>query len=131
MAAVYRKQLTEGDWVTGNSLEDEKFIGYVELIDMGGNVKVYVTQSDHEEAVGRLVESRLSKLERLPDFEPTSPADLYSLIDLALMTRDRAWFEQLRAEQAIAAFASSKGPLFGHTDKGGAARFGPKRVNID
>ncbi|CAG7644100.1 hypothetical protein PAESOLCIP111_04623 [Paenibacillus solanacearum] len=130
MANVWRSGIAEGDWVTGNSLQDEKFIGYVESIDLGGMAKIYVTQSDREEAVGRTVEGRLAKLERLPDYEPVEPADVYSLIDLALMTRDQAWFEQLRAEQAIASFVSSRG-----SRPGPALRSVPnpktKRVNID
>ncbi|CAG7645810.1 IDEAL domain-containing protein [Paenibacillus allorhizosphaerae] len=130
MTNVKRNGIAEGDWVTGNSLEDEKFIGYVESIDLGGIAKVYVTQSDREEAVGRTVEGRLAKLERLPDYAPTEPADLQSLIDLALMTRDRAWFEQLRAEQAIAAFASSKGSQQSPKLRG-VSNMGTRRVNID
>jgi hypothetical protein len=90
-----------GDWVTGTSVEDEKVIGYVESMDLYGTVKVMVTQSDREEAIGYMVNSMRFKLEKLDDCVPSSEADLNSLMDLALMTRDQEWFNELSAALRI------------------------------
>ncbi|NHN29766.1 hypothetical protein [Paenibacillus agricola] len=86
-----------GDWVSGTSLEDEKIIGYVDSMDLYGIVRVMVTQSDREEAIGYMVNSMRFKLEKLESNVLTSEADLRSLMDLALMTRDQEWFNELGA----------------------------------
>ncbi|TDF95530.1 hypothetical protein [Paenibacillus piri] len=84
-----------GDWVSGTSFLDERFIGYVESIGGNGTVKVFVTQSDHQEAIGEWVEGSLAKLDKLDDYVPNELSDLQSLMDLALMARDEAWFNEL------------------------------------
>ena len=86
-----------GDWVSGTSVEDEKVIGYVDSMDLYGTVRVMVTQSDREEAIGFMVNSMRFKLERLDSNVLTSEADLRSLMDLALKTRDQEWFNELGA----------------------------------
>jgi hypothetical protein len=86
-----------GDWVSGTSLEDEKVIGYVDSMDLYGTVRVMVTQSDREEAIGYMVNSMHFKLEKLDSNVLTSEADLRSLMDLALKTRDQDWFNELGA----------------------------------
>jgi hypothetical protein len=101
MAWAKQQTVQIGDWVSGTSFMDEKFIGYVESIG-NGKVKVYVTQCDHEEAVGEWVEASLAKLEKLDDYVPNETEDLRSLMDLALMTRDQAWFNELGAALRIA-----------------------------
>ncbi|NOU98369.1 hypothetical protein GC093_34885 [Paenibacillus sp. LMG 31456] len=102
MAWAKQQTVQVGDWVSGTSLLDEKFIGYLEAITGNGKVMVYVTQSDHDEAVGEWVEATLSKLEKLDDYVPNEVNDLQSLMDLALMTRDQAWFNELAAALRIA-----------------------------
>ncbi|MEK3719952.1 group-specific protein [Paenibacillus sp. FSL H8-0034] len=84
-----------GDWVGGTSIEDEKIIGYVDSMDAYGTVKVMVTQSDRQEAVGHIVNSKRFKLEKLDEYTPTHESDVLSLMDLALMTRDQLWFDEL------------------------------------
>ncbi|MCU6796950.1 group-specific protein [Paenibacillus sp. WQ 127069] len=84
-----------GDWVGGTSMEDEKIIGYVDSMDAYGTVKVMVTQSDRQEAVGHTVNSKRFKLEKLDEYTPTNESDVLSMMDLALMTRDQLWFDEL------------------------------------
>lgn len=84
-----------GDWVGGTSMEDEKIIGYVDSMDAYGTVKVMVTQSDRQEAVGHIVNSKRFKLEKLDEYTPTNESDVLSMMDLALMTRDQLWFDEL------------------------------------
>jgi hypothetical protein len=109
MSETMKQTVQVSDWVSGTSVHDEKFIGYVEAIDLNGMVKVMVTQCDHAEAVGLLVGSSLTKLEKLGEYEPNEETPLRSLMDLALMTRDLAWFNDLVAELHIAQLASRKG----------------------
>jgi hypothetical protein len=90
--------LKAGDWVSGTTSIDEKFIGYVHSVNESGFVTVWVTQSDHEEILGYLVDSRLGKVKKLPVYNPETKDDLEGLIELALMTRDQAWFDTLAAK---------------------------------
>lgn len=97
MAQTNHGWINEGDWVGGTTQVDEKFIGFVSWL--GEDVmKVWVTQSDRKEIVGTAVEAKLSKVKRLPDSVPSAPEDVHSLIELALMTHDKAWFAELRAK---------------------------------
>ncbi|TVY06974.1 IDEAL domain-containing protein [Paenibacillus cremeus] len=133
MATVHgKKLLVVGDWVSGTSFLDERLIGYVESIDSHGVVDVWVTQSDHDDAVGQLVQSKLAKLEKLPDYEPSEPEDLRSLIELALATRDQAWFEELSTKLAG---AEGEGGALSSDGKPARpqsfTRFRGKRVSID
>ncbi|SFM06838.1 hypothetical protein SAMN03159341_11588 [Paenibacillus sp. 1_12] len=116
-----------GDWVGGTSIEDEKMIGYVDSMDAYGTVKVMVTQSDHQEAIGHIVTSKRFKLEKLDEYTPSNESDVLSMMDLALMTRDQLWFDELgstlRSIQSKRQNGSSKElPEFKH-----AAR----RIKID
>lgn len=91
--------LNEGDWVTGKTANDEKFRGYVERIDAyGGTVRVKVLESDHDVIVGHSVKAALASIEPLPAETARSEAELLDLIDMALQTRDRSWFDELTGE---------------------------------
>lgn len=98
MTAVNKGLFREGDWVSGASQEDEKFIGYVLSIDHGSLVHIGVTQSDREEIVGHTVQTKLAKVRKLTDDAPSTSEELRSLIELALATHDKAWFEELSAK---------------------------------
>ncbi|WP_409342827.1 hypothetical protein [Paenibacillus sp. MBLB4367] len=101
--------IQEGDWVSGTSQQDEKFIGYVESMNQGGGLKVWVTQCDREEAVGTVTDVSLAKVRKMPDYTPSTSVELQSLIELALATHDKEWFESLSAKlTALAAAAADK-----------------------
>lgn len=89
--------LQTGDWVTGTSAGDEKFIGFVEAV-RGGSVRVWVTQCDRESAIGTSIEAPLSKVKKMPDAAPADKAELLDLIELALATHDKDWFDSLSSE---------------------------------
>jgi len=91
----------EGDWVSGTSQLDEKFIGYVESMNRSGGLKVRVTQCDREDAVGTSVEAALAKVRKLPDYTPSAPEELKDLIELSLATHDKEWFDELSARLAV------------------------------
>ncbi|WP_051620619.1 hypothetical protein [Paenibacillus sp. UNC451MF] len=127
MTAIHQDWIKVSDWVSGTSAEDEKFIGYVESIDVYGTVKVRVTQCDHEEAIGEVVSSSLNKLSKLTDYVPVE-AGLRSLLDLALMTRDQSWFDDLYANLRILQFdAAGESKSFKGYGSGPAV----SRVRID
>ncbi|MNI02922.1 IDEAL domain protein [compost metagenome] len=85
-----------GDWVSGTSVNDERFRGYVEAVSKEqGSALVRVIESDRDTTVGRVVESSLMKLERLSEEGWRDDQGLMSLIDLALETHDHAWFLEL------------------------------------
>lgn len=98
MAPTNHGLIKAGDWVSGTSQIDEKFIGFVDEVQEDGFVKVWVTQCDREETVGTIVDAKLAKVKSLPDSAPSTPEELRSLIELALMTHDKAWFTELRAK---------------------------------
>ncbi|HZG85018.1 IDEAL domain-containing protein [Paenibacillus sp.] len=88
-----------GDWVSGKSLNDERFRGFVRLYDpLAGMYAVTVVESDHAEAVGRTVFARESQVKPLPEEPMSHPEALRSLIDVALAIRDESWFYELTAE---------------------------------
>lgn len=85
-----------GDWVSGTTPNDERIIGYVEAgPDANGKVTVFVTSSDRQEAVGRLVQCNPGKISAMSVQEPYLEEELTGLIDLALQTRDEAWFREI------------------------------------
>ena len=91
----------EGDWVSGTTHDDEKFIGFVQMKDEHSGLKVIVTQSDREDIIGSSIRVKLAKVKKFTDSGPTTIDEVKSLIELALGTHDKEWFEQLRAELAI------------------------------
>jgi len=65
-------RIVEGDWVTGRSENDELFTGYVEGFDrIVGNLKVKVVKSDHEQAIGKTIQSQIRNVQLLPASERT------------------------------------------------------------
>lgn len=99
MASTNLSTIREGDWISGTSHLDEMFIGFVQSLNVIGTVKVYVTQSDHQEIVGSVIETKLSQTKKLANDTASSPEQLRSMIELALITHDHGWFEELVARQ--------------------------------
>jgi hypothetical protein len=98
MSRTVRHKIQVGDWVSGTSVLDERFIGFVVSKLQGeGKVNVHVIESDRSEAVGSVVESSIAKVYALPESEP-SYEDLLSLIDMALAAHDETWFSELTAK---------------------------------
>jgi IDEAL domain len=88
--------VTVGDWVTGHSINDELFTGFVEAVNVKLNtVKVYVTESDHKNTIGKTIETFQSKIKYFPPVKEQSRAHLLNLIDLSLMSGDKDWFLHL------------------------------------
>jgi hypothetical protein len=88
--------LEEGFWVKGKSVNGEIVLGYIENINsLSGTVKVKVVESDNEEIKGRTIEMLQRSISKLPDNPLQSEGEVLSLIDIALLTRDQEWFDEL------------------------------------
>lgn len=90
-----------GDWISGTSDLDEKFIGYVDSMTIDNIAKIWVSQSDHNEIVGDFVQTKLSNIKKLTVNPKFTQDELSSLMDLALMTKDKEWFQDLISESIM------------------------------
>lgn len=89
-------KLEIGDWVTGNTADSELIHGYIEAVDaMHDTLHIQVTHSDNEAVIGRLVELNRKAVKKLPETAAGTEAELMNWIELALMTKDEAWFTEL------------------------------------
>jgi hypothetical protein len=86
-----------GDWVKGKSLHDELIHGYIEDLNLvQGTVRIHVTASDNEETIGKLIETPIHFIKgNLLVIDSYTEEETFALIDLALGTRDEAWFMEL------------------------------------
>jgi hypothetical protein len=95
-----------GGWVTGKSPNGELVQGFVEAaVPEREFVTVFVVDSDNPEVIGRKVHIEKKKAENMKSHQTPSADGLRSLIDTALLTRDKEWFMELtealnRMEQA-------------------------------
>jgi hypothetical protein len=99
MQGLVKDRFKEGDWVRGKSVNDEKFHGYIEGLDiMKGTVRVKITACDNESSIGRTAECFTSTLEALPLDILNQQGHLFNLIDISLSVRDKAWFMELTTQ---------------------------------
>ncbi|MBB6671360.1 IDEAL domain-containing protein [Cohnella nanjingensis] len=85
-----------GDWVMGHTGEGELVQGFVERVNvLQGTLGIHVVASDHEEAVGRAIDVRERGTKKMPEFAFDRAEPILSMIDLALMTHDEHWFNEL------------------------------------
>lgn len=93
-------QLHVGDWVKAKSKNGELVHGFIEAVDhLQGGAKVYVVASDLEATVGRTIELLSATVEKYPVSTIETEEQTHDLIDLALLTRDESWFQELFAKQ--------------------------------
>jgi hypothetical protein len=99
MQGLVKERFKEGDWVSGKSVNDEKFHGYIEGLDIAkGTVRVKITACDNESSIGRSAECFISTLDALPLDILNHQGPLFNLIDISLSVRDEAWFMELTAQ---------------------------------
>ncbi len=104
MKALVKERLSDGVWVRGKTLDDEKFHGFIESQDKDkGIAKIQVTASDNEIIIGRTISSPIASLTSLPEGLLTEEGDLYNFIDIALSTKDKPWFMELTSQLKAAA----------------------------
>ena len=91
--------LNVGDWVKGKSMNGELIVGFVEYLSpLEEKVILTVAVSDNEELIGEAIKLPLQLVERAPVSDMKDRNLLLSLIDLALATGDKEWFDELSEE---------------------------------
>ncbi|TLS35351.1 IDEAL domain-containing protein [Pseudalkalibacillus caeni] len=91
--------LKAGDWVKGNSINDELFKGYVEALNETlGTVRIRVVDCDNNRTVGKTIETFVNHISKMPEIDIDREGYLHTMIDLALMTKDKKWFDELTDE---------------------------------
>lgn len=90
------KKVMVGDWVKLKSSKGELIHGYVEkTIDNNEVVQLRVVTSDNQFLSGQSIQVELNKVTLDQENEQFSVAEIKQLIDLALLTNDKAWFDSL------------------------------------
>ncbi|WP_088011686.1 IDEAL domain-containing protein [Gottfriedia acidiceleris] len=91
--------LKAGDWVKGNSMDGELVIGYIESLSILDEiVKVNVITSDNKTTVGKTIPMLNKNVKKIPDSKVTNKEQIRFLIDLALVTGDEDWFNELSSQ---------------------------------
>ncbi|WP_251552116.1 IDEAL domain-containing protein [Neobacillus muris] len=89
-----------GDWVKGETRDGAFIHGFIEVINsLYGTVKVKVVASDNEKNIGKSLEV-VNRVERLPVSDSIAEGELRGLIDVALLTKDQQWFNELSEKLA-------------------------------
>ncbi|KHF41575.1 IDEAL domain-containing protein [Halalkalibacter okhensis] len=90
------KTIEVGVWVKGKTTNGELIHGYVEKVNrVSETVKVKVTKSDNEEIIGKTIDMLHGTIATLPNEASRSVDEIRALIDLALLTKDDQWFQEL------------------------------------
>lgn len=85
-----------GDWVMGNTNQDELIHGFIESINrVHGTVGIKVVASDHEAVIGRRINVLSHVVKKLPESSLNNEEQLKDLIDIALLIKDESWFREL------------------------------------
>lgn len=85
-----------GDWVQTESSKGESIHGFVEKAqNQGYLVQLRVIASDNKQLQGQTVQVNSQKLSIEERFADYSVYELKQLIDLSLLTGDKAWFDAL------------------------------------
>ena len=96
MTTLLHFQMQDGDWVKGKTNNDELFHGYIESIHHEeGIVKVRVIQSDNRLSIGKISDSTPDRLRPLETPPLEQEGHIRNWIDIALSTKDEAWFMEL------------------------------------
>jgi hypothetical protein len=93
------KNFITGDWVKAKSMEGELLIGYIEGVnEERKTARIKVVQAEQGFISGRAIETLLSTVTLLPSADNFTKETVMELIDLALLTRDEKWFNELTDE---------------------------------
>lgn len=91
--------LKTSDWVKGKSRHGELIIGYIDSMNvLKEAVNVTVVESDNEAIIGMTIAMPIQIVESIPAAEKKEVAELEFLIDLALATDDKEWFQDLSSQ---------------------------------
>lgn len=98
MAGRYKRPQV-GDWVKGRTMIGELVHGYVEHEEVYHTfIKVRVLLSDNKKLIGKIVRIDEKDLQIYATTKQWTKEEMTNLIDLALSTRDREWFDTLSSK---------------------------------
>jgi NACalpha-BTF3-like transcription factor len=90
------------DWVQVRTDNGELIHGFIETINqVQGITRIFVVKSDNEQSVGKPVVVRDNVMKKLPEMSFDTADDLESLIDIALLTWDEQWFDELTGKLVL------------------------------
>lgn len=90
------EQYKIGDWVKLHSSKGEQIHGYIEKMPENKNlIQLRVVESDNEWLSGHSIQVETKKIKLEKNEIAYSIGELEQLIDLALSTKDEAWFDSL------------------------------------
>ncbi|WP_052015863.1 IDEAL domain-containing protein [Alkalihalobacillus hemicellulosilyticus] len=99
MSGRYYKRPQIGDWVRGKTMIGELVHGYVEHEEVYHTfIKVRVLISDNKKLIGKIVRIDEKELQIYSMTDHWTKDEITNLIDLALSTRDREWFDKLSSK---------------------------------
>ncbi|SDB90205.1 IDEAL domain-containing protein [Pelagirhabdus alkalitolerans] len=85
-----------GQWVELESRKGEKIQGFVEkMLNEQTIVQIRVVSSDNEWLLEQSIQVSSDKVNQSTIFKQYTKAELDQLIDLALLTNDKEWFDAL------------------------------------
>jgi len=85
-----------GDWVKLKSSKGELISGYIEKeANEEDFLQLRVVASENQLILGQSIRVQMHKVKKQKDSEYYSVGELKQLIDLALLTNDKAWFDSL------------------------------------
>lgn len=90
------------DWVQAKGDNGELIHGFIETINrVQAIARIFVVQSDNEESIGKPVVVQENMIKKLPEMAYDEADQLITLIDIALMTRDEQWFNELTGKLSL------------------------------
>ncbi|RIW34687.1 IDEAL domain-containing protein [Bacillus salacetis] len=93
------QNILKGDWVKAKSVEGELVIGYIESVNKDRKTaRLKVVQAEEGSIAGRSIETLLRSVTPLQSLNKFTKEYIMELIDLALLTRDEEWFNELTDE---------------------------------
>ncbi|MCZ0701968.1 uncharacterized protein YpiB (UPF0302 family) [Natronobacillus azotifigens] len=93
------KSIQVGDWVETESSKGQRILGFIEKDTEEENMlQLRVIMSDNDMLTGHSIQVNQSKLTMQESNSNYSVQELAQLIDLALLTNDKAWFDELTAQ---------------------------------
>lgn len=95
MTNEQKKQAQAGDWVKLQSNKGERIHGYVEKELEDNRAQIRVIASDNHLLTNHSIQVHVVKLQVEADSKFYTLGELEQLIDLALQTNDKTWFDAL------------------------------------
>ncbi|WP_017727735.1 IDEAL domain-containing protein [Halalkalibacterium ligniniphilum] len=96
MENSHNKRFVIGDWVKGKLKNGELLHGFIQTIDpIKDIIRVHVVACENEDTIGSTIGLPSNAVQLIPNTQVNNEEQIYTLIDLALLTKDEQWFNEL------------------------------------